>query len=253
MDIKRSGSQPSAKGPADYFTGTVRIDPLFEAPAPARVRRRERHLRARRPHGLAYPSARSDPDRHLGLRTGAALGRPDRGNPAGRRGVDSAGREALAWRRAEHRDDAISPFRRRSTAVRSRGWKRSATSNTGTDAAASKIARATAALSNVEGICLIVWATLVVARRANSAARRAGTRPAPTHIDFPRRSRTSWRRSSRTGRRRRLPPDRAGCSRATCAPRPRNAGTRFRRCPSGRSGRAWRSRNCCWSSCCRSG
>jgi len=37
MDIKRSGSQPSSKGPADYFTGTVRIDPLFNAPAPARV------------------------------------------------------------------------------------------------------------------------------------------------------------------------------------------------------------------------
>ena len=38
MDIKRSGSQPSGNGPDDYFTGTVRIDPLFEAPAPARVR-----------------------------------------------------------------------------------------------------------------------------------------------------------------------------------------------------------------------
>ncbi len=37
MDIKRSGSQPSTKGPADYFTGTVRIDPLFQAPDPARV------------------------------------------------------------------------------------------------------------------------------------------------------------------------------------------------------------------------
>jgi quercetin dioxygenase-like cupin family protein len=37
MDIKRGGSQPSRKGPADYFTGTVRIDPLFEAPDPARV------------------------------------------------------------------------------------------------------------------------------------------------------------------------------------------------------------------------
>jgi quercetin dioxygenase-like cupin family protein len=37
MEIKRSGSQPSGKGPADYFTGTVRIDPLFEAPTPARV------------------------------------------------------------------------------------------------------------------------------------------------------------------------------------------------------------------------
>ena len=38
MDIKRSGSRPSGKGPADYFTGTVRLDPLYEAPEPARVR-----------------------------------------------------------------------------------------------------------------------------------------------------------------------------------------------------------------------
>ena len=37
MDIKRNGSRPSGKGPADWFTGTVRIDPLFAAPAPARV------------------------------------------------------------------------------------------------------------------------------------------------------------------------------------------------------------------------
>jgi len=37
MEIKRIGSQPSGKGPADYFTGAVRIDPLFSAPAPARV------------------------------------------------------------------------------------------------------------------------------------------------------------------------------------------------------------------------
>jgi quercetin dioxygenase-like cupin family protein len=38
MEIKRCGSQPSGKGPTDWFTGTVRIDPLFEAPGPARVR-----------------------------------------------------------------------------------------------------------------------------------------------------------------------------------------------------------------------
>jgi quercetin dioxygenase-like cupin family protein len=37
MEIKRSGSQPSGKGPADYFTGTVRVDPLFNPPAPARA------------------------------------------------------------------------------------------------------------------------------------------------------------------------------------------------------------------------
>ena len=37
MEIKRSGSQPSGKGPAEYFTGQVRIDPLFAPPEPARV------------------------------------------------------------------------------------------------------------------------------------------------------------------------------------------------------------------------
>ena len=37
MEIKRSGSQPSAKGPAEWFTGTVRLDPLFDAPVPARA------------------------------------------------------------------------------------------------------------------------------------------------------------------------------------------------------------------------
>ncbi|MGH7077189.1 MAG: cupin domain-containing protein [Acetobacteraceae bacterium] len=37
MDIKRAGSEPSAPGPAEYFTGQVRIDPLSAPPAPARA------------------------------------------------------------------------------------------------------------------------------------------------------------------------------------------------------------------------
>ena len=37
MDIKRAGSQPSGQGPSDWFSGTVRIDPLFQAGSPARV------------------------------------------------------------------------------------------------------------------------------------------------------------------------------------------------------------------------
>jgi quercetin dioxygenase-like cupin family protein len=37
MEIKRSGSQPSTRPPAEYFTGTVRLDPLFQAHDPARV------------------------------------------------------------------------------------------------------------------------------------------------------------------------------------------------------------------------
>jgi quercetin dioxygenase-like cupin family protein len=38
MEITRNGSQPSGKGPADWFTGAVRVDPLFQAPDPARAR-----------------------------------------------------------------------------------------------------------------------------------------------------------------------------------------------------------------------
>ena len=37
MSIIRNGSRPSGRGPAEYFTGNVRIDPLVETPAPARL------------------------------------------------------------------------------------------------------------------------------------------------------------------------------------------------------------------------
>ena len=37
MEIKRNGTQAPMKGPADWFTGTVRVEPLFQAPEPARV------------------------------------------------------------------------------------------------------------------------------------------------------------------------------------------------------------------------
>jgi quercetin dioxygenase-like cupin family protein len=37
INITRSGSQPSTKGPADYFTGSVRVDPLFNANDPLRA------------------------------------------------------------------------------------------------------------------------------------------------------------------------------------------------------------------------
>jgi quercetin dioxygenase-like cupin family protein len=37
MDIKRNGTQSSVEGPSDWFTGTVRIDPLFQANDPART------------------------------------------------------------------------------------------------------------------------------------------------------------------------------------------------------------------------
>ena len=37
MEITRNGSRPSGKGPAEWFTGTVRVDPLFQAGEPARA------------------------------------------------------------------------------------------------------------------------------------------------------------------------------------------------------------------------
>ena len=37
LDVKRNGSRPSTKGNSDWFTGSVRVDPLFQAPDPGRV------------------------------------------------------------------------------------------------------------------------------------------------------------------------------------------------------------------------
>ena len=54
MEIRRSGSQPSGKGPGEYFTGAVRIDPLFEAPDPARIRGAA-STSSRGTHSMAFP------------------------------------------------------------------------------------------------------------------------------------------------------------------------------------------------------
>jgi hypothetical protein len=59
MDIKRGGSRPSGKGPADWFTGSVRIDPLFQAPEPSACFWRDRHVRAGRGRrGIRIPLAK---------------------------------------------------------------------------------------------------------------------------------------------------------------------------------------------------
>ena len=108
MEIRRSGSQPSGKGPADWFTGTVRIDPLLSPPDPARVA------------GALVtfePGARTAWHTHplgqtlivtMRLRPGAARRRPRRGNPAGRCRVVCARREALARRDG---DRGYEPYR----------------------------------------------------------------------------------------------------------------------------------------------
>jgi hypothetical protein len=106
VEIKRCGSQPSGKGPAEYFTGTVRIDAPFNGQEPARG------------GGATVtfePSARTAWHTHplgqiliviSGLGLGAARGRPDRGNQAWRHRLDRAWREALARRHAHHGHDA---------------------------------------------------------------------------------------------------------------------------------------------------
>ncbi len=71
MDIKRSGSQPSGKGLAEYFTGTVRIDLLFEAPDPARVAGESRTFEpgartAWHSHPLGQTNHGHDAHRHSG-------------------------------------------------------------------------------------------------------------------------------------------------------------------------------------------
>jgi hypothetical protein len=76
-EIKRVGSQPSAKGPSEWFTGTVRVDPFFQAPDPAFV-----------------------------LRLGTALRRAYRGNQAGRCGLGRTRGETLARRPADNGNDA---------------------------------------------------------------------------------------------------------------------------------------------------
>jgi hypothetical protein len=91
MEITRNGSQPSGKGSADWFTGAVRVDPLFQAPDPARARGASVTLRAWRAHGMAHTSPRPDSDRRVRLRLGAGLGRRGRGNPPGGCGLVSAG------------------------------------------------------------------------------------------------------------------------------------------------------------------
>jgi hypothetical protein len=85
MEITRSGSQPSSKGAAEYFTGAVRLDPLFEAPDPARVVGASVTFEPGARTAWHSHQASPDPARDGWLRPGTALGRPDRGYSTGGR------------------------------------------------------------------------------------------------------------------------------------------------------------------------
>jgi quercetin dioxygenase-like cupin family protein len=73
MNITRIGSQPSSRGPAEYFTGNVRIDSPFQRGAPARVSGAIVTFEpGARPHRMAHASTWPDADRHVGSGTRAA-------------------------------------------------------------------------------------------------------------------------------------------------------------------------------------
>jgi hypothetical protein len=75
MEIKRCGSRPSVKRPAENFTGSVRIDSLFDPPDPARTFGAMVTVRAGCAHGVAYPSARAGANNHFWIRLDTMLGR----------------------------------------------------------------------------------------------------------------------------------------------------------------------------------
>src|ERR1700739_4381210 len=104
MEIKRVGTQPSAKGPSEWFTGTVRVDPLFQVPDPARVQGASVTFE---PEGRtawhSHPLGQT-----LIVTAGFGWARRWGGRSkklAGGCGLVLTGREALAWGQADHGDD----------------------------------------------------------------------------------------------------------------------------------------------------
>jgi len=103
--IARAGTQPSQKGPAEYFTGSVRIEPLFQ-PKDAQ--------RCSGAYVTFEPCARSNWHTHplgqtlivtFGIGRVQTRGRADSGDQTGRRHLDSPEQTPLARRRAHHRND----------------------------------------------------------------------------------------------------------------------------------------------------
>ena len=97
--ILRNGSQPSIKGPDAWFTGTVRIDPLFPAHTPARA------SRAGSPYGVAYPSSGAGSDHYGWGRQGSGAGWADSGGPPRRYGLVPSICQTLARSRARRCHD----------------------------------------------------------------------------------------------------------------------------------------------------
>lgn len=104
VKITRIGSQPSVKGPAEYFTGVVRVDSPFKGSEPARV---SGAMVTFEPGTcLALTSARPDADHYGRSRFNPSMGRSDTGNEAGRHCLDSSRSQALPWSHDDNRHDS---------------------------------------------------------------------------------------------------------------------------------------------------
>jgi hypothetical protein len=90
MNITRSGSQPSGKGPSEYFSGAVRIRYTLSNDRTGSRRRCNRDFRTGRKNGVAHTSTRPNIDYHVRHRPGAARWRANRGGSARRSRVVSA-------------------------------------------------------------------------------------------------------------------------------------------------------------------
>lgn len=103
--INPNGSQPSAKGAADYFTGTVRVDAPFKGTQDARVSGATVTFEPGARTAWHTPSW-TNLDCHGGCRPGAGAGTTGSLNQTGRYRVDSTPCKTLAWRDCHHRDDS---------------------------------------------------------------------------------------------------------------------------------------------------
>ena len=101
--ILRNGSQPSIKGPDAWFTGTVRIDPLFPAHTPARAS--SAYVTFEPGARTAYPSSGAGSDHHGWGRQGSGAGWADSGGPPWRYGLVPSIRQTLARSRSRRCHD----------------------------------------------------------------------------------------------------------------------------------------------------
>ena len=103
--IAKAGSQASVKGPGEYFTGTVRVDPLFAADESINASGAYVTFEPGARSAWHKPPGRAAPDRYVRRRPHRHGGRPHRGDQGRGRGHLSPRREALARRFAHHGHD----------------------------------------------------------------------------------------------------------------------------------------------------